>query len=819
MRISRALLAAILLAGSSFCFADEALNLRSATRPLEEGVPEVATERLRKLLRKNLPAQERRLATLKLAEALIAAGDGESALKVLGDPQLRSLSAANFWRGQAFASLGRWQEAATAYDQAVRDEKDPALHGEALFGKAESLRALDQKDEALHVLADLFENPRWSLRARFRATELLLEKHDTESAASVLSRAQPQTALEKQERRYLRGRVEAELHHPDRALALFETILKKSEPAHHSLVIATLFAISDVQLELKTAEAADDVLEEFIEHHGNDPDLARVFAKLDQVYQAERKPSRTELTRWSSAPEQPRRAFAQWYLARAELRVGHRAAAVDNFRAMVSTAPKRPDLLGGFLEFAQLQREDHRFDDAIAVLDAARSLHPTSRQLAELSWLTADINYEAKRFEASAREFEKVARIDGAPARDALFNASLGWLQIANDAHFAADSGELRGGAKNDEAAADLLLEQGLVQAAQNDPRAANSLNNFVRDFPTNKRVSEAWVALAEIAFHASPPRLDEAAALLRRAMESHPTPLARERADYLNIWIEETSPNADSGKIISLANQFLRDHPNSNFTRDVRMKLAETYYRAQDFANAQTQFELLATQDPNGPLAEKALFFAAESALASMGSNSFEHALTLFGDVVKKEGELKWAARNEQAVIERKLSKPQDALAIYDEVLKGDAKPGEKREALCGKGDIYFEMGPSAPENYKRAIEIYDQLISDNDAPPHWKNQALFKKGVCLEKAGDAAGSLAIFYRVLEDEGQPGKAREFFWYYKAGFNAARLLEEQQKWDSAAVIYQKLAAADGARSDEAKARLAQLRLEHFLWEQ
>ena len=115
-------------------------------------------------------------------------------------------------------------------------------------------------------------------------------------------------------------------------------------------------------------------------------------------------------------------------------------------------------------------------------------------------------------------------------------------------------------------------------------------------------------------------------------------------------------------------------------------MKLAETYYRAQDFANAQTQFELLATQDPNGPLAEKALFFAAESALASMGSNSFEHALTLFGDVVKKEGELKWAARNEQAVIERKLSKPQDALAIYDEVLKGDAKPGKNAKRFAAR-------------------------------------------------------------------------------------------------------------------------------------
>ena len=60
---------------------------------------------------------------------------------------------------------------------------------------------------------------------------------------------------------------------------------------------------------------------------------------------------------------------------------------------------------------------------------------------------------------------------------------------------------------------------------------------------------------------------------------------------------------------------------------------------------------------------------------------------------------------------------------------------------------------------------------------------------------------------------------REFFWYYKAGFNAARLLEDDSKWQPAAVVYQKLASAGGARSDEAKSRLSRLRLEHFLWEQ
>src|SRR5207247_3523980 len=77
------------------------------------------------------------------------------------------------------------------------------------------------------------------------------------------------------------------------------------------------------------------------------------------------------------------------------------------------------------------------------------------------------------------------------------------------------------------------------------------------------------------------------------------------------------------------------------------------------------------------------------------------------------------------------------------DLVLKENAKPGEKREALCGQGDIYFEMGTVDSENYKRAIDSYDQLISDPQAPPHWRNQALFKKGVCLERSEEHTSEL----------------------------------------------------------------------------
>jgi TolA-binding protein len=396
-----------------------------------------------------------------------------------------------------------------------------------------------------------------------------------------------------------------------------------------------------------------------------------------------------------------------------------------------------------------------------------------------------------------------------------MFNAALSWLQKGDEARFLADAEEFGNKTKDEKSRADLQLEAGLIEATKGDLRASDSLRTFLREFPTAERASEAWVALAELAFHSIPPRLDEARKNLLRAAESKPTPSAQERADYLAIWLEDATAGGEA-KVIGLAKTFIQEHESSGLVASVRMKLGEIYYRAEDFANAETQFELLAEQKSGGSFTERALFFAGEAAMASMAGQSLDRAIVLFDRVVQLNGELKWAARNEQAVIERKLGKPQDALVLYDEVLNGAARPAEKREAICGKGDIFFEMAAGDPQNYQRAIEAYDKLAADRDAPAHWRNQALFKKGLCLEKKADRAAALASFYTVLDEGIRPDRAHELFWFYKAGFNAGQLLEADSKWESAAAVYEKLAAAGGTRSDEARDRLDRLRLEHFL---
>ncbi len=815
-------LAAFLMMASPGIFsahASEAEAFPPPQNPIEEAdqaanaeVPEVAVARLRALLPGATDAESWRALATKLAAALVAAHQPEQALQLLDDPRWDKSPAWNYWRGQAFAALGKWSDALPFFQAATTGP----FSADATFAAGQAYEATGQVDQAIKTFGSLFRNNRWNTRARLRYANLLLERSDWSGAERVLDQANPTTTSDRKERRLLKARVELARHRPDRALPTFESLVTHKEGASHELIIAALFGVADSHMQLKTPEQGDDFLEDFIEHHPRDPSLPELFAKLDALYQVERKPSRTELERWSRDPDQPRRAFAQLYWARMDMRAGHREHALKLFDDLRKDGARIPGISGGYLEFAQVAAADGQNDSAITILEEARAQHPTAEELARIEMLEGELLFESKRFDQATRRFEEAARNSAGIAAPARYNASLAWLEQGNQDQFIKVRGELQKSGADAESLGDLELNKGLVEAQKGSPSAVESLRSFIRNHPGAPRLSEAWVALAEIAFHSTPPQLEEAGRDLQKAAESKPTAAAQEHADYLSIWIADSSPGHEA-EVIQRASKFLAEHAASSFATDVRMKLAETYYRQQDFANAQTQFEIISGQAPGGPLAEKALFFAAESAMSTMGPRALDRAIELFDAVAQMKGDLRWAARNEEALIERRLNKPQDALVLYDEVLQGAAKAPEKREALCGKGDIFFDLSSEDPKYLDKAIESYDQLATQSSPDGHWHNQALFKKGVCLEKKSNRDGALSIFYSVLEEQTRPGHSPEFFLFYKAGFNAARLMEEASKWQSAAAIYEKLVAAGGTRSEEAKARLDKLRLEHFLW--
>ena len=74
---------------------------------------------------------------------------------------------------------------------------------------------------------------------------------------------------------------------------------------------------------------------------------------------------------------------------------------------------------------------------------------------------------------------------------------------------------------------------------------------------------------------------------------------------------------------------------------------------------------------------------------------------------------------------------------------------------------------------------------------------------------------ALVVLTRLL-DTATTG-AKETFWLYKAGFDAAGILEGIGNWRGAFTLYEKLGKIPGARAPEAQAKVKELRLKKFIW--
>ncbi len=519
-------LIAALIASATAVRADFAKDLSDAAGPINEGVPEVAIVRLNTLLKTTLAPAQRREAADKLVEAFVAAKRPAEALELIAQQNLSQSAPERFWRAQALAASGRPNEALPIYEQVAADPNFP-MRSEAVLAAADMLRESGRLDEAVTRLTPLVRNKEWKTRASLRLASLFLDKGDAHNAQRVLQGIDDENTAERKQHRFLRGRLELVQHHPDRALGYLEPLTKRPRDVSHPLMVAALCLIGDAHLQLKTAETGDDFLEDFIDRHPGDAALPLLLAKLDELYRAEKKPVRVELERWTRESEQPRRGLAQWYLARIELRAGRNDHARQLLSDLRTSRANRTDLAGGLLELAELEMRSNNLTDVVAIAEEAKAWQPEIDVARRIEFLAARAEYASGRFAGATTRFEKMGRTPSIFSPPALYNASLGWLQIGDRQQFVAayDQAQAQGASPDDRA--ELRLQEALVRARQQQPDAIETLRKFVDAFPQNPRVSEALVALAEIAFHQNPPQIDQARKLLARAAESHPTTVA----------------------------------------------------------------------------------------------------------------------------------------------------------------------------------------------------------------------------------------------------------------------------------------------------
>src|SRR5262249_16639544 len=151
--------------------------------------------------------------------------------------------------------------------------------------------ALGRREEAIQLLSTLEKDAPFGTRAQLITVELLIDRGELARADRMLRSLRPQRASERSERRFLFGRLSLAQGNPERAIETLDVLVRRPEGVSHALLIATLFALADAHVKNHSPETGDDPLEEFIDHHPDDQALPEIFARLDELYRLESKPS------------------------------------------------------------------------------------------------------------------------------------------------------------------------------------------------------------------------------------------------------------------------------------------------------------------------------------------------------------------------------------------------------------------------------------------------------------------------------------------------------------------------------------------------
>jgi TolA-binding protein/predicted negative regulator of RcsB-dependent stress response len=797
-------------------------QLAKAMRAMSEGLPEVAIARLKTALDdRTFPKVHRAQAARLLAEAHLAANEPKQALAVLQTVPESPEPEWQLLRANVETANSQWANAFRRYQELSQQPNVPIA---ASLGEVECLQALGRTAEAVAKLRKIVAKDKPPVVAQLRLASLYIELGRAKDARNVLTGAQVTESADLKWLRNLEGRILLLENAPKEALEKLEALVADRVGLSPNLHAAATLAIAEARLALGGPDQAAKTLESFIRQNPESPQLELIFRRLDQVYKLDKNPAEGPLHGFFTDLPPRASALAQFYVTRLQLREKRFDRARTSLEIFLKKFPQHPLVPFAYRMQADLAMESKDLSGAERALEAASRSTEDEELRAELALSAALVNLYQREFVRAAtrlKDAESFPRL----RKTAAYNAALGWLMQQNYARFREELTSFAAQFHAPTLIGQLRLEEGLMQARMNNSEAGTTLHAFLREFPDHLRGTEAKIALAELAYEGG--RQHEAMAMLAAAKESATAPPDREQAEYLAIFLADRQSPKNVAEVTRLAREFLAKHPRSSRAAEVRMKLGQVYFQEEDYLKAQEQFETVATAEPTGTYAEMALFFAGQCGMKLINTEALNHAVELFDKVAERKGTLEKRARLQQAIVKNKLGAEEDAVKIYDSIITAPTttEPEVRYAALIGRADNLVGIAqkpihaddPAARERFiTTAIQSYDTLLQTADAPPTWRNQAAYKKGKALMQMGRAEDALVVFSDVL-DRTTPGE-RESFWYAKAGFEAASLLEAKKSWKSAVSLYEKMARVPGQHVAQARQRVKTLRLEHFLWD-
>lgn len=798
-----AALLSLALAAASFAASPA---VEKAETALREGVPLTAIAPLQEALRK-APAGEKNALGLLLARLQLAAGRPADAIKTLDGPCDRGSQEAIFLRASALAAQGDLEQAANLAAPQADTNPEAALllaRIRAEQGDLDAARAaLPSADQALP------SDPN-TLRL---LVDLQLAAGDPAATGALLAALREQQLLPPAELDIALGRVRLAESRPSDAAEIFRDALASGElpaPVRDNARLGLARAL----LLLGVDARAREILRESLDQS---PDSPTTRETLERWVALERKlgadPS-ADLKTWAAEKGTQRALEASLELARLDLELKRPDAAIEAlYELAADPALGADDALRARLLLAEARIAAGQTKQALDLLDAmpAGETGPASGyRLADLrgrALAATGAHRRAYESFAAAVQASRTPAEKSAAATNCLLSAL-----AADDLALARQSFDLL--RETNPASPDLMHWSFLLAAAEAREGKIDGLTGLARQAPAVEYAFQAKLALAEWRLARGEPAAAER--ILRTAeaeVDTEPRAAALAAAE---IFAADNAGSRPREELVAACAEFLETHPDAPEATDIAFKLGELHSRAGDHTAAESVLAKLARSAADPETGALAKFLAAQSAARSMSAEGAGRALTWFDEIAQGSSPLRHRARFEQASLLLRDGKFSDALTLYDRILAGEPPSEVRHAALMEKADTLFALGSEDPGKFSEAAAVYAGLAADTAAPADWRDQAACKRAAALAKAGQTEAALAAYREVLARP--PGTAADHFWFYKAGLEAGRLLEEQKDWSAAIAVYDKMASAEGPQREDIKQRARRLRLEHFIWE-
>lgn len=838
---SLAALGVCLLSGGVSCFSAEAIpqgkprlsdraDYQGALRASKEGIHDVAALKLERLLKDGqLTQAETAAVSERLVDALIRSRETQKALVAL---TLFAVPESSYWKAQAYILQGKLREAEWELKSYLATPGRYAAYAKLSLGQ--TLIAQDRENTGRKEFKELlnYPDPEIARLARLYSYESEVISHrSSEMMKRLGSDRNNDETLE-----FVKACGWLELGEGKKAESILKRILTAQPPPSLALHSAATVRLAEAYVKQGRNRNAEKILMKFLGESTSSPHYEQAFAILSEVSKED--DENTAITRvgeWAAVTNPAdRNALALFYLAQWLLSQGRGEHAVGFLEAFCALHPNHARS-GEALRLLMSQYGAMRADDRVLELTHIWKQRFGVGEDDATDYLTGMIRFSRSEYPEAVTLFERSAKTatDAFQQQRAIYNMAVAAFFGGDKTRFQQCLAQLKNPAgaeapaPNDAGnqAARLLLEQALNLASSKDSEAETTLLEFLKLHANHPRAVEAYLALAELYLLDVPARTKAANEELKKAnLLQGLSDGWKEKLDYTTLWSREA--DGDLEGVVTEGVAYLDRWKQSLRRDEVRMKVAQSYYRLENYAKAEAQFEALEDEQPESAYAEVALFFAGKSAIALITPEGLERAISLWEEVVARNGPLMREAQRQQALAKRRQGKEGDALAVIESLLKSKPQPeGEEKLALLmEKGELLSLMVKRDPRHLDAAVQIFYGMLHDATAPRVWRSRAGYLLSQIYTQAGKNVEALEACNDVVEDcfiaisQSTALTPQEYLWLYRAGFAAIEMLETKQQWEAAARLADRLAGAGGERSEEAKLRATRLRLEHFLWD-